>query len=217
MFKLTVLYVSASCWRSRSLFSLSVRIAFFCNSNSSKANDSCWSFSWVIFKYSDWLFSCAKNNHTTLDPCRSSAFSKHCHRNHSFHLICTPDLWGRQHRYLSLLTLWSAETGHSGFPSMVWPVFATLQLIWKILFPVALLCECVLNKSLQSRPTLCDPMDCSPPGSSVHGTLQTRILEWVVMLFSRGSNLCLLCLQHWQEDCLPLAPPGKCMYYVFTT
>ena len=33
-------------------------------------------------------------------------------------------------------------------------------------------------KSLQSRSTLCDPMDCSPPGSSVHGVLQTRILEW---------------------------------------
>ena len=36
-------------------------------------------------------------------------------------------------------------------------------------------------KSLQSCPTLCDPMDCRPPGSSVHGTLQARILEWVAM------------------------------------
>ena len=33
----------------------------------------------------------------------------------------------------------------------------------------------------QSRPTLCDPMDCSPPGSSVHGILQARILEWVAI------------------------------------
>ena len=40
----------------------------------------------------------------------------------------------------------------------------------------------------QSCPTLCDPMDCSPPGSSVHArTLQARILEWVAILFSRGS------------------------------
>ena len=31
----------------------------------------------------------------------------------------------------------------------------------------------------QSYPTLCDPVDCSPPGSSVHGILQARILEWV--------------------------------------
>ena len=34
----------------------------------------------------------------------------------------------------------------------------------------------------QSCPTLCDPMDCSPPGSSVHGILQARILEWVAIL-----------------------------------
>ena len=33
--------------------------------------------------------------------------------------------------------------------------------------------------------TLCDPMDCSPPGSSVHGILQARILEWVAMPSSR--------------------------------
>ena len=36
--------------------------------------------------------------------------------------------------------------------------------------------------------TLCDPMDCSPPGSSVHGILQARILEWVAIPFSRGSS-----------------------------
>ena len=40
----------------------------------------------------------------------------------------------------------------------------------------------------QSCPTLCDPMDCSLQGSSVHGILQARILEWVVMPFSRGSS-----------------------------
>ena len=38
----------------------------------------------------------------------------------------------------------------------------------------------------QSCPTLYDPMDCSPPGSSVHGILQARILEWVAISFSRG-------------------------------
>ena len=37
----------------------------------------------------------------------------------------------------------------------------------------------------QSCPTLCDPMDCNLPGSSVHGILQTRILEWVAIYFSR--------------------------------
>ena len=39
-------------------------------------------------------------------------------------------------------------------------------------------------KSLQLCLTLCDPMDCSPPGSSVHGILQARILEWIAMPFS---------------------------------
>ena len=35
--------------------------------------------------------------------------------------------------------------------------------------------------------TLCDPMDCSPPGSSIHGILRARILEWLASSFSRGS------------------------------
>ena len=39
-------------------------------------------------------------------------------------------------------------------------------------------------KSLQSCPTLCNPIDGSPPGSSVPGILQTRILEWVAISFS---------------------------------
>ena len=40
----------------------------------------------------------------------------------------------------------------------------------------------------QLCPMLCDPMDCSPPGSSVHGIFQARILEWVAIPFSRGSS-----------------------------
>ena len=40
----------------------------------------------------------------------------------------------------------------------------------------------------QSCLTLHDPMDCSPPGSSVHGILQARTLEWVAMPFSRQSS-----------------------------
>ena len=41
-------------------------------------------------------------------------------------------------------------------------------------------------KSLQSWPTLCDPIDGSPPGSSVLGTLQAKILEWVAISFSNA-------------------------------
>ena len=46
---------------------------------------------------------------------------------------------------------------------------------------------CMHAKSLQSCPTLCDRMDCSPAGSSFHGILQARILEWIAMPSSRGS------------------------------
>ena len=40
----------------------------------------------------------------------------------------------------------------------------------------------------QSCPALCDPMDCSPPGSSVHGIFQAIVLEWIAISFSRGSS-----------------------------
>ena len=61
-------------------------------------------------------------------------------------------------------------------------------------------------KSLQLHLTLWDPMDSSPPGSSVHGILQPRILEWVAI---SPSNPCLLCLLHWQAGSLWIVPPGK--------
>ena len=56
-------------------------------------------------------------------------------------------------------------------------------------------------------PTLCDPMDHSPPGFSVHGISQARRLEWVTILFSRGSSNPLLL--HWQADSLPLSHQGS--------
>ena len=45
-----------------------------------------------------------------------------------------------------------------------------------------------VSEIAQSRPILCDPMDCNPPGSSVHGILQARKLEWGALSFSRGSS-----------------------------
>ena len=47
-------------------------------------------------------------------------------------------------------------------------------------------CVCVCVFVAQSCPTLCDPTDCSPPGSSVPGIFQARMLEWVAISFSRG-------------------------------
>ena len=67
--------------------------------------------------------------------------------------------------------------------------------------------ELCCAQSFQSCPTLCDPVDCSLPGS-VRGILQVRILEWVAISFSRGTfptqglNPHLLCLLHWQADSL---------------
>ena len=54
-----------------------------------------------------------------------------------------------------------------------------------VLLCYILLCECSL---VPSRLTLCDPMDCSPPGSSVHGISQARILEQIAIPFSRASS-----------------------------
>ena len=67
-------------------------------------------------------------------------------------------------------------------------------------------------KSLQSDPTLCNPMDCSLPGFSVHGNSpgkNTRVGFQLLLqgIFpTQGSNLGLL---HWQADALPLVPAGK--------
>ena len=55
-------------------------------------------------------------------------------------------------------------------------------------FSQVLPCMCVCVCVSCSIVCLCDPMDCSPLGPSVHGILQVRILEWVAMPFSRGSS-----------------------------
>ena len=52
-------------------------------------------------------------------------------------------------------------------------------------FTLSIFAAAAAAKSLQSYPTLCDPLDGSPPGSPVPGILQARILEWIAMLFSR--------------------------------
>ena len=55
-----------------------------------------------------------------------------------------------------------------------------------------------------------DPMDCSPPGSSVYGIFQARILEWGAISSSRGSSQGLNpWLLHWQADSLPLGHQGS--------
>ena len=86
------------------------------------------------------------------------------------------------------------------------PVKHTEIALW---FPAIIKLCCVVSKLC---PTLCDPVYCSSPGSSVHGISQARILEWVAISFSRGSfqprDLTLVVL-HWQTDSLPLCQLGN--------
>ena len=68
-----------------------------------------------------------------------------------------------------------------------------------------------MPRESRSCPTLFDALDCSLPGSSVHGILQARILEWVAIPFSRGSSQPRI--ESWspvlQEDSLLSEPPGN--------
>ena len=71
----------------------------------------------------------------------------------------------------------------------------------------------------QSRLTLCDPVDCTPPGSSAHGISQARVLEWVAISFSRGSSQPR---DQTQLSCsaggfLTTEPPGNPQMYVYFT
>jgi len=80
---------------------------------------------------------------------------------------------------------------------------------------------CMYTKPLQSYVILCDPMNCSPPGSSVHGDSPGKntgvgchaLLQGIFLM--QESNLHFLCLLHWQASSLPLAPPGKPHLYVY--
>ena len=69
------------------------------------------------------------------------------------------------------------------FPTHGHPLLSTTFNMWSNIPP----CQ-ICAKLLQWCPILCGPMDCSPPGSSVHGLLQARTLEWVAISFSRGSS-----------------------------
>ena len=83
--------------------------------------------------------------------------------------------------------IWDFRVPVAYFP---WTVFVVLPYkvhLVTVYLKIALYFVCVCADS-QWCPTLCDPMDWSPPGSSVHGILQARILEWVAISSSRGSS-----------------------------
>ena len=78
---------------------------------------------------------------------------------------------------------------------------------------ILMVCVCMLSRYSCVR--LCEPMDYSLPGSSIHGFLQPRILEWITMPSSRGSSQprdrthVSYVYPHWKAGSLPLVPLGK--------
>ena len=97
-----------------------------------------------------------------------------------------------------------ASCNHTQDTVLLWKVEVSTgwasKKVWKVKGLVA-----------QSCPTLCDPINCSPPGSSAHGILQARILEWVAVPSSRGSSprgdrTRVSCIA---ADSLPSGPLGK--------
>ena len=88
------------------------------------------------------------------------------------------------------LSLWPIFQSGNVSPStlfFLFEIFVVVVLLGPLPFYV-ILRLCVLSQSLQSRLTLCNPMDYNLPGSSVHGILQAKILEWVAVLSSRGPS-----------------------------
>ena len=70
-----------------------------------------------------------------------------------------------------------------------WCIFLWMNIRHPLAFALCVcMCVSVHAKSLQSCSSVCNPMDCSSPGSSVHGILQARILEWIIMCSSKGSS-----------------------------
>ena len=103
---------------------------------------------------------------------------------------------------ISLFCSWELELPEENF-------------IWAVTAGFSLLCVCACSVvSLR-------PLDCSPPGSSVHGIPQARILEWVAIFFSRGSSwprdqTWVLSLLLWQADYLSLSSPRKPIVFCHT-
>ena len=93
--------------------------------------------------------------------------------------------------------------------TMIWlvGVIVTGNGIPSFLYFNHLIGVCMHAKSLQSCPTLCDPMDCSLPGSSVHGIFQARVLEWAATASSRAPpgkpSGCVVVFYHWLDLWFP--------------
>ena len=103
-----------------------------------------------------------------------------------------------------ILGLLSAKFHYSKNIYICIDIFSSLLLYMLYIFtfktPVLSMCVC----SVMSLP-LCNPMDCSPPGSSVHEISQARILEWAAISLSRGFS--------WPRDQTHVSGIGSCVLY----
>ena len=89
--------------------------------------------------------------------------------------------------YLVFQALFQMQARETGVENRCW----IIQLTVSAKFPFHLINTKTLRACMLSRFSgvqLCYAMDCSPPGSSVHGILQARTLEWIAIYFSRGSS-----------------------------
>ena len=101
-----------------------------------------------------------------------------------------------QNCFSSKMSFYSFFIFYLRFPVKIVSSLSLLFLVSSIRKPSGLpKCEVIITKSFhvcakspQTCPTLCDPMDCGPPGSSVHGILQAKMLEWVAISSYRGSS-----------------------------
>ena len=120
-------------------------------------------------------------------PLSSKIYFSHCKSLTSPEMLCTV------HVYFTITGSW----GWGRRSTMSWPVCPTTFICWSLdlqdfrswLYLEEGPLKGYMHTCMHSWSclTLHDPMDCSPPGSSVHGILQARILDWVSTFFSRGS------------------------------
>ena len=120
---------------------------------------------------------------------------------------------GREEQWFSIRN--SFAISHHSYPQDMWQCLETFLVVTTSgrgrLGPASgwLRPVCTPAKLFQLCPTLCNPMDCSPPSSSVCGILQARILEWVAMSSSRGSS------QSRNRTCISMSP--ALVFFITTT
>ena len=116
-------------------------------------------------------------------------------QGYNYFCICQSHLPNEPHRGMNGELMGKGSLHRNKDDFFFFPTFVTF-FNWNI-------CYCCLVA--KSCPTICDPMDCSPPGSSVYGISQARILEWVAISFSRGYSQprdltcisCASCVGRW--------------------